>query len=150
VERNELGLVKDTLSTLTADHPIQSYLKIAYDLRDDAALVDTFLRHRARSYTVDECLDFVASAGLAFQGWYHKTPYYPHDLFGPPSGFEPAVNALPENTIWSVMERVQTLNGCHFFMACRPERLKSIQLTHLTSVTLTNVLSLRDERVSTG
>jgi hypothetical protein len=23
------------------------------------------------------------------------------------------------------MERIQTLNGCHLFMACRPERLKS-------------------------
>jgi hypothetical protein len=45
-----------------------SYLKISYDLRDDAALVDTFLHHRARSYTVDECLDFVASAGLVVQG----------------------------------------------------------------------------------
>jgi hypothetical protein len=87
--------------------------------------VDTFLHHRARNYTVDECLDFVASAGLAFQGWYHRTPYYPNDLFAPPSGFQPAVNTLPENTIWSVMERVQTLNGCHFFMACRPERPKS-------------------------
>ena len=42
-----------------------------------------------------------------------------------PSGFQPAVNALPENTIWSVMERVQTLNGRHFFTACRPERPKS-------------------------
>lgn len=122
---SSVQLVKDTLSTLTADHPIQSYLKIAYDLRDDAALVDAFLHFRARSYTVDECLDFVASAGLVFQGWYHKTPYYPNDLFAPPSGFQPAVNALPENKIWSVMERVQTLNGCHFFMACRPERPKS-------------------------
>ena len=140
---------------------------------------------------------------------------------------QPAVNALPENDIWSVMERIQTLNGCHFFTACRPERLKSsyevdfsapealdyvplmrmrcgvdgdeafwpaglgklrpqrvpvavaprsrrggprfgqgccrdarlgcqapaaptVQLTHLTSVTLTRVLSLRDERVSTA
>ena len=84
---SSVQLVKDALSTLTADHPIQSYLKIAYDLRDDAALVDTFLHHRARNYTVDECLDFVASAGLAFQGWYHKTPYYPNDLFAPSSGF---------------------------------------------------------------
>jgi SAM-dependent methyltransferase len=122
---SSVQLVKDALSILTADHPIQSYLKIAYDLRDDAALVDTFLHHRARSYTVDECLDFVASAGLAFQGWYHKTPYYPNDLFASPSGFQSAVNALPENKIWSVMERMQTLNGCHFFMACHPERLKS-------------------------
>jgi hypothetical protein len=36
---------------------------------------------------VDECLDFVFSAGLV---------YYPHDPFAPPSGFRPAVNALPE------------------------------------------------------
>jgi SAM-dependent methyltransferase len=121
---SSVQLVKDTLSSLTPGHPIQSYLKIAYDLRDDGALVDTFLHHRARSYTVDECLDFVAAAGLVFQGWYHKTPYYPNDLFAPSSGFQPAVNALPEPKIWSVMERVHTLNACHFFMACRPERPK--------------------------
>ena len=67
----------------------------------------------------------MASVGLAFRGWHHKTPYYPRDLYASPIGFQPAVNALPENKIWSVMERVQTLNGCHFFMACRPERPKS-------------------------
>ena len=93
--------------------------------RDDAALVDTFLRQRARKYVVDECLDLVASPGLAFQGRYHKTPYYPNDLFAAPSGFKPAVNALPENKIWSAMERVHTLNACHFFMACRSDRPKS-------------------------
>jgi hypothetical protein len=32
---------------------------------------------------------------------------------------------LPESTIWSVVERVQTLNGCHLLMACRPEQPKS-------------------------
>jgi len=117
-------LVKDTISVLPADHPLQSYLKIARDLQDDAALVDTFLHGRARSYTVDECIDLVTSAGLVFQGWFQKTPYYPHDSFVQPSGFYPAVNSLPENRIWSVMERVQTINGCHFFMACRPERPK--------------------------
>ena len=82
--------------------------------------MDTFLHHRARNYTVDECLDYVASARLAFQGRYRKTPYYPHVLFTPPSGFQPAANALPENNIWSVMERMQTLNSWHFFMTCRP------------------------------
>lgn len=117
-------LVKDTISVLPADHPVHGYLEIARDLQDEAALVDTFLHGRARSYTVDECVDFVNAAGLVFQGWFHKTPYYPHDLFAQPSGFYPAVNALPENRIWAVMERIHTLNGCHFFMACRPERSK--------------------------
>jgi hypothetical protein len=86
--------------------------------------VDTFLHGRQRSYTVDECIDLVTSARLAFQGWLFKAPYYPHDMFSPPSGFYPAVNALPEPKVWSVMERIQTLNACHFFMACRPERPK--------------------------
>ena len=41
----------------------------ARDLQSsDAALVDTFLHGRQRSYTVDECIDLVTSAGLAFQG----------------------------------------------------------------------------------
>ncbi len=63
---------------------------------------------------------------LAFQGWYHKAPCYPNALFASPGGFpQPAVNALLENTIWSVMERVQTLNGCHFFMACRSDGRKA-------------------------
>jgi SAM-dependent methyltransferase len=117
-------IIKDTISALPPDHPVQSYLKIARDLQSDAALVDTFLPARTRDYTVDECIDLVTSAGLVFQGWFHKTPYYPHDLLAPASGFYPAVNALPERKLWSVMERVQTLNGCHFFMACRPERPK--------------------------
>ncbi len=117
-----LQIVKDTIAALPEDHPVNSYLRRAGDLQDDAALVDTFLHGRARSYTVDECIDFVGSAGLVFQGWYHKTPYYPQDLAGQPATYYPAVNALPDNKIWSVMERLQTMNGCHFFMACRPER----------------------------
>jgi SAM-dependent methyltransferase len=117
-------IVKDTIAALPPDHPVQSYLKIARDLQSDAALVDTFLHGRARSYTVAECIDLVTSAGLVFQGWFHKTPYYPHDLFAPANEFYPAVNALSESKLWSVMERLQTLNGCHFFMACHPDRPK--------------------------
>jgi len=75
---SSVQLVKDTLSTLTADHPIQSYLKIAYDLRDDAALVDTFLHHRARSYTVDECSISWPLPGWLSRGGDHKDAVYPH------------------------------------------------------------------------
>jgi SAM-dependent methyltransferase len=137
-------LVKDTISVLPAEHPVHSYLKKARDLQDDAALVDTFLHGRARSYTVDECIDLVTSAGLVFQGWFHKTPYYPHEAFAQPNGFYSAVNALPENRTWSVMERVQTLNGCHFFMACRPDRPKeSYTIDFSTTAALDYVPVLR-------
>jgi SAM-dependent methyltransferase len=122
---SSVQIVKETVGVLSPDHPLGSYIKVARDLEtSDAALVDTFLHGRQRSYTVDECIELVASAELAFQGWLFKAPYYPHDMFSAPSGFYPAVNALPEAKMWSVMERIQTLNACHFFMACRPDRPK--------------------------
>lgn len=119
-----IQIVKDTISVLPPEHPVQGYLKIAQDLQSDAALVDTFLHGRARSYSVDECIELVASAGLVFQGWLHKSPYYLHNVLAPASALYSAVKALPERSIWSVMERLQTSNGCHFFMACHPDRPK--------------------------
>ena len=76
-------IVKDTISVLAPDHPIQGYLKIggSNDLEFDTGVVDTFLHRRDRNYTVDECIDLVTSAGLVFQGWFLKSPYYAHDLF---------------------------------------------------------------------
>jgi SAM-dependent methyltransferase len=117
-------VVKETLSLLPADHPVRSYLRISGDTRFDAVLVDTFLHGRARSYSVDDCLDLVTSAGLEFQGWLLKAPYYHHDLLAPAPEFYPALSALPEPKVWSVMERLHTLNACHFFIACRPDRPK--------------------------
>lgn len=121
-DQASVQLVKDTLSLLPQDHPVVNYLKLARDIVSDAALVDTFLHGRQRSYTVDECIDFVESAGLVFQGWFHKTPYYPHEFNMPMGEFYSAVTALPERKLWSVMERIQTLNAAHLFMACRPDR----------------------------
>ncbi len=126
LEQNEssIALVRQTLSLLPADHPVQPYLRGARELQFDDALVDTFLPGREHSHTVDDCIDLVTSAGLVFQGWFHKAPYYPHELFTAPNDVYPAINALPEPTQWSVMERVRPVSACHFFMACRPERPK--------------------------
>lgn len=121
---SSIATVRETLSVLSADHLVQPYLKVAGDLRSDAVLVDTFLHGRERSYTVDDCLDLVTTAGLVFQGWFKKAPYYPHDLFVRPNTVYPAINALPEPTLWSAVERLNTVNACHFFMACRSERPK--------------------------
>jgi SAM-dependent methyltransferase len=117
-------IVKDAISVLPADHPARNYVKGAWDLQSNAALVDTFLHGRARSYTVSESIDLVTSAGLAFQGWLLNTPYYPHDFFARENTFYPVLNALPESKLWSVMERLQTVNACHLFIACRPDRPK--------------------------
>jgi hypothetical protein len=118
-------MVRETLSLLSADHLLRPYLKIARDLQSDAVLVDTFLHGRERSYTVDDCIDLVSRAGLVFQGWFNKAPYYPHDLLAPPNSVYAVINALPEPALWAAVERLNTVNACHFFMACRPDRPKA-------------------------
>jgi SAM-dependent methyltransferase len=119
-----IAMVRETLSLLSPDHLVQPYLKMAGNLRSDAVLVDTFLHGRERSYTVDDCIDLVTTAGLVFQGWFNRAPYYPHDLFVRPNTVYPAIEALPEPAKWAAIERFNTVNACHFFMACRPERSK--------------------------
>ena len=115
-----LQIVKDTLAALPASHPVQAYLAIAPDLKFDAGLVDTFLHGRERSYTVDECRELVASAGLVFDDWFLKTSYYPPVEQGDAAGH--AICALPVEAQWAVMERINAQNGCHFFTASRPDR----------------------------
>lgn len=117
-------MVKEAIAVLPADHPVRPYLAGARDLVSDGALVDTFLHSRQRSYTVEECLDLVSSAGLSFQGWLRNTPYYPHDFVAPASRFQAMLDQLPDVKLWSVMERLQPANATHFFIACRPERPK--------------------------
>jgi SAM-dependent methyltransferase len=121
---SSIATVRETLSLLSPDHLVQPYLKMARNMQSDAVLVDTFLHGRERSYTVGDCIELVTTAGLVFQGWFNKAPYYPHELFARPTTLYPVINALPEPALWSAVERLNTVNACHFFMACRPDRPK--------------------------
>jgi SAM-dependent methyltransferase len=119
-----LRVVKEVLSLLPFDHPVRGYLRLESNPWHEAVLVDTFLHGRARNYSVDDCLELVTSAGLTFQSWLLNAPYYHHDLLTPTPDFYPAISALPEAKLWSVMERVHTKTACHFFTACHPDRAK--------------------------
>jgi hypothetical protein len=94
--------------------------------------VDTFLHGRDRSYTVADCLDLVASAGLVFQDWFLKSSYEPAAATAE-NPFLTAVAALSKEQRWAVMERVNHRNGCHFFTACRPERPEESYRVAVTS-----------------
>ena len=121
-EEASILIVRDMLGALAADHPIKSYMNIAPDLQFDAGLVDTFLHGRDRSYSIPECFDLVHSANLEFQDLFLKSSYYPPTNMA--SAFYASVINLPEQQQWSVMERINFRNACHFFTACRKDRPK--------------------------
>lgn len=113
-------MVEEALAALPGDHPVQGYRSLAPDLAFDAGVVDTFLHGRERTYTTDGCIDLVEAAGLVFDDWLLKAPYAVPS--SPPNAFFAAVARLPRERRWSIMERVNVRNACHFFVACRPER----------------------------
>lgn len=118
--RNDASVaaVRAILAALPAGHPVRSYLQLENNLAADAVLVDTFLHGRERSYSVDDCVAFVASAGLVFQGWFFNAPYHPH---GELEAVLRARGPLTGRRVWSLMERLYSTNACHFFMARRNE-----------------------------
>lgn len=121
-DEESLGIVRQTISTLWRHHPVRGYLSVAPDLQYDAGLVDTFLHGRDRSFTVQGCLDLVRDAGLVFQDWFLRSPYYANRFNVPDVELRSALNELPETAKWSVLERINTQNACHFFVACPAER----------------------------
>ena len=119
-DQPSIDIVREVIAALPADHPVSSYLSIAPDLQSDSGLVDTFLHGRDRSYTVDDCIDLVTGAGLVFQDWLLKSPYHAPLTSG--SQFQTSMAGLSEQQQWSVMEKINPRNGCHFFTACQKER----------------------------
>ena len=135
-----LDVVKEAITALPKNHPLQSYLRIAPDLQSDAALVDTFLHGRDRSYTVADCLDLVHSAGLVFQDWLLKSSYEPLIISKDP--FINSIAGLPKEQRWAVMERINHRNACHFFMACRTDRLAETYRVDFGTVRWLNAVPL--------
>lgn len=115
-----VAMVKQAITALPQDHPVKPYLSLAPDLQFDAGLVDTFLHGRDRSFTIADCIELATGAGLVFQDLFMKAPYYPPASAD--NAFYHSVAALPVETQWSIMERINFRNACHFFTACRADR----------------------------
>ena len=122
---SSIAMVRQTLSLLPAGHPVQQLSELArrftvrcraggyVPARPRAQLHRRGL-HRPRH------LGRTRVSGVVLQGAVLSARY----VHAAQRSVYPAINALPEPTLWSAMERLHTMNACHFFMACRPERPK--------------------------
>ena len=73
--------IRDLISTLRAlppGHPLESLLKCAPDLGNQAALADALLHPQDRAYSVPQLFNFVEKGGLTFGRWLKQAPYSPH------------------------------------------------------------------------
>ena len=107
--------VRQILRELPGRHYAQDYIRAAAELKDDAAVVDTFLHPQDRAYTVPQLFDLVEGAGLAFQGWVDNFPYWRNGAWGPDSAIAAAVDPLPRREHWAAVEMLGLAAGMHMF-----------------------------------
>ena len=121
VEQSPEGIaeVRRILAELPARHYAQDYIRAATELRDDAALVDTFLHPQDRAYTVPQLLELVEGAGLAFQNWVDNFPYWRNGAWGPDTAIAAAVDPLPPREHWAAVEMLRQAAGMHAFTVRR-------------------------------
>jgi SAM-dependent methyltransferase len=107
--------VRHILSELPPRHYAQDYIRAAAELKDDAAIVDTFLHPQDRAYTVPQLLELVEGAGLVFQNWVDNFPYWRNGAWGPDTAIAAAVDPLPPREHWAAVEMLMQTAGMHNF-----------------------------------
>lgn len=107
--------VRRILGELPSRHYAQDYIRAAVELKDDAAIVDTFLHPQDRAYTVPQLIEMVEGAGLSFQNWVDNHPYWRNGAWGPDSAIAEAVDPLPPRAHWAAIEMLTQDAGLHAF-----------------------------------
>jgi len=117
IEQSPEGVaqVRRILSELPPRHYAQDYVRAAAELKDDAAIVDTFLHPQDRAFTVPQLLDLVEGAGLLFQNWVDNFPYWRNGAWAPDTAIAAAVDPLPPREHWAAVEMLMQTAGVHNF-----------------------------------
>lgn len=117
VEQSPAGVaeVRRILAELPPRHYAQDYILAAAELKDDEAIVDTFLHPQDRAYTVPQLLELIESSGLQFQSWLDGHVYWRNGAWGPDSAIAAAVDPLPPREHWAAVEMLRQAAGMHSF-----------------------------------
>jgi len=107
--------VRRIISELPSRHYAQEYIRAAAELKDDAAIVDTFLHPQDRAYTVPQALELVEGCGLTFQNWVDNNSYWRNGAWGPDSAIAAAVDPLSPREHWAAVEMLGQSVGLHAF-----------------------------------
>ena len=121
---SSIAMVRETLSLLSPDHLVQPYLKMARNMGPMPC------------WWIPSCTAASAvTPSMTASSWSPRPDSSSRAgsirlriirtiCSRGPTTLYPAISALPEPALWSAIERFNTQNACHFFMACRPERPK--------------------------
>ena len=73
--KEDIEVVRQTIDCLHKEHVLRRYTNVATDLKYDGGIVDTFLHHQDRSYSVKEVFQFIHNSELDFLNWANPSEY---------------------------------------------------------------------------
>jgi hypothetical protein len=109
-----ISLVRSTIQRLPPRHPGRWYYDNSFEMKFDAAIVDTFLHPQDTAYSVQEVLDFVQGNGLKFQGWLDSGIYN--------QDWEGLDRNISDRDRWAIIEAFSGRMTTHCFIASSRER----------------------------
>lgn len=116
-----IAFVRSTFQRLSTRHPARWYFESSFEMKSDAAIVDTFLHPQDTAYSVQDVLDFVENNDLKFQGWL-DSGIYNQDW----DGIDPNI---PDRDRWSIIEALSGRMTTHCFIAASTQREKKSQIS---------------------
>jgi SAM-dependent methyltransferase len=116
-----IAFVRQVLKDLPPHHYARWFLPGQDVQIADAELVDIFLHVQDRAYSVQQVLDLVSGAGLAFQSWSDNGLYTREAHIDPSSELSSRLDAATERDEWSVIDHLMLHNMRHSFVARRPK-----------------------------
>jgi SAM-dependent methyltransferase len=109
-----IGIVRSIIQRLPPRHPARWYFDRSFEMKSDAAIVDTFLHPQDTAYSVQDLLEFIEGNGLRFQGWL-DSGIYNQDLEGVDKN-------ISDRDRWSVIEALAGQITTHCFIVSTRER----------------------------
>ena len=70
-----VAIVRGIIQRLPPRHPARWYFDNSFEMKFDAAIVDTFLHPQDAAFSVPDVLHFIENNGLSFQGWLDSAVY---------------------------------------------------------------------------
>jgi SAM-dependent methyltransferase len=113
-----------SLRALPPDHPLLPLLRTSPDFRNEAALADALLHPQDRSYTVEEFINWIESAGLQFDRWIRQAPYYPYCGAITQVPHNRLLERLPEREKFAAMELFRGNMLRHSAIACHGDEYR--------------------------
>jgi 2-polyprenyl-3-methyl-5-hydroxy-6-metoxy-1,4-benzoquinol methylase len=139
----ELLDLREALTGLPEDHPLEHLLRHGMDFQHPDALADALLHPRDHAFTVPQVYEWLERCGMSFGRWFEQAPYIPRCGVLARTPHAARLNALPETTQYAAAELFRGTMTQHSFIAYRDDRSIESQPIQFTGERWRNYVPIR-------